>query len=200
MSPLSRLDAAIRRTALLTHDRPPTGRTHDDADDDVGTIATDGAQGFDPFPLLRALHRAGAPVVVMGQVAGILHGSVELTGDLDLLWDGRPERASAMAAGFAAVGAELADDSGAPVACVAEAFLLPKVLFSAVGVSGDCCTPALPWGDVPIAAFLDRCQRVVADDGVEIRYLSRADLIVARRATGRPKDRRRADELERLGG
>ena len=24
----------------------------------------------------------------MGQVAGIMHGSRELTGDLDLLWDG----------------------------------------------------------------------------------------------------------------
>lgn len=36
---------------------------------------------FDPFPLLRALHRHGAEAVVIGQVAGILHGSQELTGD-----------------------------------------------------------------------------------------------------------------------
>ncbi|MGV9572467.1 class I SAM-dependent methyltransferase, partial [Streptomyces nigra] len=29
-------------------------------------------------------------------VAGILHGSTELTGDLDLLWDGTPEQARAL--------------------------------------------------------------------------------------------------------
>jgi hypothetical protein len=55
---------------------------NDDADETVGTIESDDAAGFDPLPVLRALHSHGAPAVVMGQVAGILHGSVELTGDL----------------------------------------------------------------------------------------------------------------------
>ena len=57
--------------------------------------------------------------------------------------------------------------------------------------------PALPWGDLPIAAFLARCQ-VAAADGLVIRYLDRADLIRMRRAVGRPKDLRRASELELL--
>jgi hypothetical protein len=35
-------------------------------------------------------------------------------------------------------------------------------------------------------------------DGFKIRYLDRADLIWMRRAAGRMKDLRRADELERL--
>lgn len=38
----------------------------------------------------------------MGQVTGIMHGSRELTGDLDLLWDGEARQADALSATFAA--------------------------------------------------------------------------------------------------
>ena len=85
--PLERLRQAVERTRVVTHGRPSVGRTHDDADDRLGTIATDSARGFDPFPLLRALHEAGARVAVIGQVAGIMHGSRELTGDLKRVID-----------------------------------------------------------------------------------------------------------------
>ncbi|MFF4038657.1 hypothetical protein [Streptomyces sp. NPDC001816] len=57
----------------------------EEADDVAGTFATDGALGFDPIPFLRALCEARSHAVVIGQVAGIMHGSIELTGDLDLL-------------------------------------------------------------------------------------------------------------------
>jgi hypothetical protein len=107
------------------------GRTHQDADDEIGTIGTDDARDFDPLRLLRVLDAHGAPVVVIGQVAGIMHGSRDLTGDLDLLWDGDPRWAAAMAAGFGAAGSSLADDDGVPVPCEPAAFGLPKVLFSA---------------------------------------------------------------------
>jgi len=188
---------ALFRLAEQTHARVLNGLSHGDADDTVGTFGTDDAVGFDPLPLLRALHESGAQVVVMGQVAGIMHGSRELTGDLDLLWDGEVRQADALAAAFTSVSADLTDDDGEPVRCEPAAFGLPKVLFRSTVVSGDCCTPALPWGDLPIADFLVRC-RVAMCDGFEIRYLDRADLIWMRRAAGRVKDLRRADELERL--
>ncbi|WP_202818156.1 hypothetical protein [Actinopolymorpha cephalotaxi] len=70
------------------------------------------------------------------------------------------------------------------------------MLFRTPGASGDCCTPALPWGDLPIAEFLTQYE-VARADGFEIRYLDRVDLIRMRRAAGRAKDHRRADELER---
>jgi len=35
-------------------------------------------------------------------------------------------------------------------------------------------------------------------DGGTVRYLDAADLVAMRRASGRPRDLRRADELERL--
>lgn len=196
---IRRLRAAVDRLTEFNRDRTPTGLTHDDADEVVGTAASDDAFGFDPFPLLRALHDAGARVVVIGQVAGILHGSTELTGDLDLLWDGDTDQAPALAAAFARVGAMLSDDRGAAIACTAQAFTLPKIQFRSPSASGDCCTPALPWGPLPVTEFLRRCQIAVADDGTVIRYLDRDDLIRMRRATGRVKDLRRAEELRFRG-
>lgn len=193
-----RLEEAVRRLAERTRGRRPTGLSHDDADEVTGTVDTDDARGFDPLPLLRALYVSGARVVVIGQVAGIMHGSRELTGDLDLLWDGDQRQAEALASAFASVSGDLFDGDGAPVACEPAAFALPKVLFRSAYASGDCCTPALPWGDLPIAGYIARSRVAGAPDGTAVRYLDRADLIAMRRAVGRVKDLRRADELERL--
>jgi hypothetical protein len=196
--PVRRLLDAVRRTVAVTTGRSPSGLGHDDAPDDAGTVATDDAVGFDPFPLLARLDAAGAPVVVIGQVAGILHGSVELTGDLDLLWDGDPRHAPALAEAFGRAGATLTDDDGAELPCTPDAFERPKVQFRSPSASGDCCTPQLPWGDLPVAAFLDRAVSTRTADGGTVRYLDAADLVAMRRASGRPRDLRRADELERL--
>lgn len=198
VSPLRSLREAVVRTSVLTRDRPVTGLSHDDADDEAGTIGTDSARGFDPMPLLRALHEAGARVAAIGQVAGILHGSRELTGDLDLLWNGDPAQADALVRAFRAVDAHLVGDDGRPVALEPAAFLLPKVQFESPRASGDCCTTQLPWGTLPVREFLDRALTVSDVDGVQVRYLRREDLILMRRAVGRPKDLRRAEELERL--
>jgi len=195
---LERLREAVERTSVLTSGRTATGLTHDDADDVVGTIGTDSAHGFDPFPLLRALCDTGARVVVIGQVAGILHGSAELTGDLDLLWDGDPAQAEALARAFGAVGCRLLDEDRDPVALDARAFALPKLQFESSSVSGDCCTPALPWGTLPVRGFLGRALTASGSDGLQVQYLRREDLIAMRRAVGRAKDLRRAEELERL--
>ena len=160
----------------------------------MGTVATDDAVGFDPIPLLRAMHENGARVVVMGQVAGIMHGSRELTGDLDLLWDGEVVHADSLVGAFTSVSATLSDMDGRSIACDTRAFSRPKVLFRSELASGDCCSPALPWGSVPIRDFLDRCC-VAKGDGLEIRFVRRVDLICMRRAAGRVKDLRRAQEL-----
>jgi len=195
--PVRRLREALRRLADQTRGRPRTGLTHHDADGDTGTAGTDDAAGFDPLPLLRALDLAGAQVVVIGQVAGIMHGSRELTGDLDLLWDGSAAQAGLLAAAFSQASAQLTNDDGAPVPCDPQAFRLPKVLFRTATASGDCCTPALPWGNLAVADFLGRCETASAGD-FTIRYLSRQDLIQMRQAIGRPKDLRRAAELQAL--
>ncbi|MFB9208183.1 hypothetical protein ACFFV7_43870 [Nonomuraea spiralis] len=194
--PLERLSAAARRIRELAHERPPTGLSHEDADDDAGTIDTDGALGFDPFPLLGAFQRHGVRVVVIGQVAGIMHGSTELTGDLDVLWDGTPAHAPALAAAFASVGARLTGETGEPLPLRPESFLRPKVPFTSPGAGGDCCTPALPWGGLPVRECFDRAVTAVSPSGLAVHYVSREDLVRMRRALGRPKDLRRADELD----
>jgi hypothetical protein len=127
--PLLRLRRAIDAIAALTNGRPRTGLSHEDAEPVEGTWATDDAIGFDPFPVLRALDAHGVKVVVMGQVAGIMHGSTEPTGELDLLWDGDPHQAEAMALAFASLGADLTDQENQPLPCDRSAFMLPKVLF-----------------------------------------------------------------------
>lgn len=193
------LDLAVERLAVLTGGRASTGRRHDDADDVEGTVATDDAVGFDPRPLLRACAAAGAPVVVIGQVAGILHGSTELTGDLDLLWDGAPAHAPALVAALRSVGATLVDDDDRPVATDEAAFTLPKVVFTTDRASGDLCTPRLPWGALDVGAVVERAEAVRLTDGTVVRVVTRADLVAMRRAVGRPKDLRRAAELEDLG-
>lgn len=194
---VQRLQEALRRLAGQTRGRPLTGRTHQDADDTAGTVLTDDAVDFDPLPLLRALDLAGACVMVIGQVAGIMHGSRELTGDLDLLWAGDAAQAGSLAAAFAGSSARLTDNDGVPVRCDPEAFRLPKVLFRTATASGDCCTPALPWGPLPVMDFIGRCEVASAGEFM-IRYVSRRDLISMRLAAGRVKDLRRVRELQAL--
>lgn len=177
--------------------RSPSGLDHQGADDTIGTIATDDAIGFDPLPLLTTLDRAGAEVVAIGQIAAILHGSQELTGDLDLLWSGAADQVDRLAEAFGAHGAELLDDDDHPVPTDSAAFELPKVLFRTLSASGDLCTPKLPWGDVDVAAFIDRAESCEID-GVRVRYLRLDDLQTMRRAVGRPKDLRRVAELDNL--
>lgn len=195
---MDRLRIAVERTRALTSGRSATGLSHDDADDVVGSIATDSARGFDPFPLLRTLHEAGARAVVIGQVAGIMHGSLELTGDLDLLWDGDLSKTEVLAQAFGSVGCRLLDDHREPVVLGLDAFTLPKVQFEAPSVSGDCCTPALRWGPLPVRDFLARALETTGADGLKVYYLRREDLIAMRQAAGRAKDLRRNEELKQL--
>ena len=130
-------------------------------------------------------------------MAGILHGSTELTGDLDLLWSGEPADSGRMAAAFVAMRAELFDDTRAPVSDAATAFALPKVLCRTATASGDCCTPRLNWGDLDITGFLSRAESTPIE-GILVRYLALEDLIAMRRTTPRLKDLRRLKELEEL--
>ena len=182
-----RLRQAIARTGDATRDRVPAGRRPEEADDVRGTFATDGALGFDPFPFLRSLHDVGSRAVVIGQVAGIMHGSTELTGDLDLLWDGTPDEAHALRDALTRCGcAELPDLDRVQVG------------YRVTGADGDLCTPGLPWGTMDVGPCLTRAATTHDAAGFTIRYAALDDLIRMRRALGRPKDHRRADELARL--
>jgi hypothetical protein len=159
----------------------------EEADDLLGTFATDGALGFNPFPFLQAIHAAGSRAVVIGQVAGIVHGSTELTGDLDLLWDGSPHEAHALRDALALCGCtELPDLDRSQVG------------YRVTGASGDLCTPELRWGAMDVTPCLTSVETTRDPAGFTIRCAALDDPIRMRQALGRPKDHRRAEELAKL--
>ncbi|GAA1651513.1 uncharacterized protein YhfF [Actinoplanes couchii] len=150
------------------------------------------------LPFLRALHEAGSRAAVIGQVAGIMHGSTDPTEDLDLLWDGTappPSFLSSSSSPPSPFSQERALRAALTAAGCTELpdLSLPQVAYTVDGVFGDLCSTALPWGGLDTAACLDR-----ALTAGFVRYVTLPDLIAMRRAIGRPKDLRRAAELETL--
>jgi hypothetical protein len=197
--PIERLRAVCEETRTQTQDRPPRGVRHDDADGDIGTFGSDDAIGFDPFPMLAVMQATKANYAVFGQVAGILHGSVEPTGDLDILWDGTADDVETMAAEFERAGVTLRDADFNVVrrSDFRSALAGTKVYFDGLGSAGDLCTLRLPWGALDVAGFLAR--KVWAHSGeLSVPYLGLDDLLAMRRAVAGGKHARRVRELERL--
>jgi hypothetical protein len=198
-TPIEHLRAVCEHIRAQTEGRSPLGARHDDADGEIGTFGSDDAIGFDPFPMLEVLQATGADYAVFGQVAGILHGSSDPTGDLDVLWDGSADAVDGMAHAFEAAGVVLRDEGFDRVvpADYRAALAGAKVYFEGLNCAGDLCTPRLRWGSLDVASFLRR--KVWAHSGgLAVPYLSLEDLVTMRRAVTGTKHARRVRELERL--
>lgn len=193
-----RLDAAVDEIRTYTRGRARVGVTHDNADEVDGTIASDSAIQFDPRQLLSELFATGADLLLIGQVAGILHGSQELTGDLDLVWRRDERFAGELAAVFRRAAASFRDRDDQRIAITAGSLMQTKVNFTTARVSGDLCTPELWGADLPVDGYFDRAE-IGTLRGVNIQYLNVMDLIDMRALSGRPKDLRRNAELEAIG-
>ena len=198
-TPIDHLRAVCERIRAEAQSRPRRGVRHDDADPDVGTFGSDDAIDFDPFPMLELLQDTGADYAVFGQVAGILHGSSEPTGDLDVLWDGHADAIEGLARAFAGAGVVLRDEAFRPVdpASYRAALAGAKVYFEGLGAAGDLCTPRLRWGALDVEGILRR--KVWArSGGLTIPYVSLEDLLTMRTAVAGAKHARRARELARF--
>jgi hypothetical protein len=196
---IERLKTLCEETRAQTQDRPLRGVRHDDADGDTGTFASDDPIGFDPFPMLALMQATKANYAVFGQVAGILHGSSEPTGDLDILWDGSAGAIDRLASAFEGAGVVLRDESFHVVerADYRSALAGTKVYFEGLGSAGDLCTPRLRWGALDVTSFLTR--KVWAHSGeLTVPYLFLDDLLAMRRAVAGAKHARRVRELECL--
>ena len=145
--------------------------------------------------MLKTLARHGVEFVVVGGIAGALHGSSSITFDLDICHSRTFENLDCLEASLKQLGARL---RGAPKDIV---FLLDASTLRA----GDKFTFATTLGDLDCLGspagtngFDDLNANAVEMDieGMKIRVVSLNDLIRMKRASGRPKDR---IELEVLG-
>jgi hypothetical protein len=139
--------------------------------------------------MLSILKEEGVDFVVVGAYALAAHGFPRATGDLDVLVAPTAENSRRVLAGLKRFGS--------PTAGLAEdTFAQPGTIFQ-VGVAPrriDIITEidAVPFG----AAAADAT--VVDMEGLRVPFLSRANLIKNKKATGREKDRLDAETL--MGG
>lgn len=144
----------------------------------------------DFLDFLRCLLDAGARFLVVGAHAMAVHGVPRATGDLDVWVQPTPENAACVwealrqfGAPAEALGVSRADLE--TVGKVIQIGLPPRrldVLTSLSGLEFDAA-----WGHRELHPV----------GGTEVPFLSRADLITNKRASGRPKD---LADVETLGG
>ena len=155
------------------------------------------APHFDPLAVLEALVRGGVRFVVIGGVAGRLHGSPSLTRDLDLCHERSEANLSALSAVLLAAHARLRGvDDEVP-------FLLDARTLRAGGSftfttdHGDLDILALPAGVEGFEALAAHAESIDLG-GFMVEVASLEDLIRMKRAAGRPKDLIEVEVLEAL--
>ena len=137
--------------------------------------------------MLSALSEAGAEFLVIGAHALAAHGTPRATGDLDIWINPTPDNAARVMTALRAFGAPLSnlttDDLVTP-GLIFQIGVVPSRVDILTTISG--------------VAFADAWTRrmVLTIEGVEVAVLSRADFVLNKRASGRPKDR---IDLELLG-
>jgi hypothetical protein len=153
----------------------------------------DDEEPFDPIPLLRRFADAGVDFVVIGGVAGGVHGSSLSTYDVDLAYGREPGNLEKLAAVLGSIEAKL---RGAPpdVPFLLDAKTLAAganftftTTMGSVDILGD------PAGAPPYEQ-LRRGATLVDVEGRQIRVASLDHLIAMKEAAGRPKDKLQATE------
>ena len=144
--------------------------------------------------MLKTLASHGVEFLVVGGIAGALHGSSSITFDLDICHSRTFENLDCLEASLKQLGARL---RGAPEDIVPwdARTLLAEEIFTFATTWGDLDCMGAPAGT---KGFNDLNANAVEMDieGMKIRVVSLNDLIRIKRASGRPKDR---VELEVLG-
>lgn len=146
--------------------------------------------------LLRLLVSGGVRFILIGGVAAVVHGSIRLTQDLDVVYSRDPENIERLAAALARNRPYL---RGAPPGLPFrwDADTIQRGLnFTLTTDLGDLdLLGEIPGGDYD-SLLPDSAALVVF--GMECRCLSLRQLIRVKRAAGRPKDLEAIAELETL--
>jgi predicted nucleotidyltransferase len=147
--------------------------------------------------LVAGLTAAGVRFIIVGGVAAAVHGSRRVTDDLDLLFDTTPDnldRLSGLLAGWRAYPRGI--EPGLPFIMDAQTLDGTEVLTLTTD-RGLLDLMAAVKGVGTYAKALPATVRVDLPTG-PVRVLSLPQLIAAKRAAGRPKDREHLIELEAL--
>lgn len=157
----------------------------------------DADEPFDPVPVLARFARAGIDFVVIGGVAGAAHGSAFGTYDIDIAYSRERSNLQRIVEVLDSIEATL---RGAPAG-------LPFQLDVPTLEAGGNFTFSTSLGSVDLRAYpeggppyeqLKQAAMVVEVAGHPIRFASLDHLIGMKDATGRPRDRERAQELRLL--
>lgn len=157
----------------------------------------DADEAFDPAPIIERLARAGADFVVIGGVAGAAHGSAYGTADLDVAYARNSDNLERLASVLGSLEASL---RGAPPD-------VPFLLDAESLEAGGNFTLATRLGSLDLLAYpagapsyeaLRDAATVIEVRGHQVRVASLDHLIAMKEATGRPRDKERAQELRLL--
>ncbi|HEY2093815.1 MAG TPA: hypothetical protein VGJ81_18235 [Thermoanaerobaculia bacterium] len=152
-------------------------------------MAGDPVLSFDPLRILRQLSDDGVEFVLIGGLAGRIHGSPTVTNDLDICYGRTKINCERLAKTLRKLGARLRDlpaDLRAPVDA-GTIWQGHNLTFITDAGFFDCL--ASPEGGVPTAyADLARNAATVMIASAPIRVCSLEDLIRMKQAAGRAKD------------
>ena len=149
--------------------------------------------------MFERLEREGVRYVVIGGLAGILHGSPQVTFDADICPERSPANLENLATALRAMGARIrtsAAPEGLPFTCDA-AFLGRVDLLNLVTDLGDLDLSFHPSGTGGFPDLILRAATMKVKD-IDVPVASLEDVIRSKEAAGRPKDERTLPLLRQL--
>lgn len=152
---------------------------------------------FDPLALLRRLHDADVPFVLIGGVAARLHGSPTLTRDVDICYDRDPAAVERLVSVLGELHARLRGvDDDVPFVLDART-VLAGGNFTFVTDLGDFDVLVAPAG---VAGYQELAGAAVDVElgGFTVKAATLDQLITMKSATGRAKDRAEVEILVAL--
>ena len=149
---------------------------------------------FDLLRMLRSLNEHGVSFLVIGGVAGTLHGSPTMTRDLDICYERSWPNLTALASVLRELNANLRGaDAGLPFQLDAKTLQLgDNFTFETDAGSLDCIGTPDGTNGYP---DLIRKAAAYAVGGITVKVVGLDDLIRMKQATGRPKDRIESEVL-----
>jgi len=144
---------------------------------------------FDPARLITALVRHRVDFVLIGGLAGALHGSPAATNDADICPARTPENLDRLAAALVELDARIRTESEADGLAFdrSSEFLAVVDLLNTTTAAGDLDISFVPTGT---GGYDDLSEKAVEFDigDVRVRVASLDDIIHSKRTAGRPKD------------